>query len=368
MKRITIKHFGNIQEATLDLKKFNVFIGPQSSGKSTIAKVISFCYWVEEQHFSIREEFTLTGEEFWRKLGEYYNMKGYQTDDSYIQYESDLLVFTCSSREEYSCSYKDGTTTDYMHTKVVYVPSERNVVALPGLQDMSFNCNYFHDFLSHWYHARKQYDSNEAVAMLDLNRSYYVRESEDGSEDCIIDAGGQSHDISLANASSGLRSLVPLMVMVDYYSKDISTKQLFTRFVIEEPEQNLFPTTQKELVYHLLRLLNGTQDGCGFTVTTHSPYILATFSLLLFATKAASKSNVVKEQVEKILPDLSLSTEEFGAYYLDVKDGKVVLVNLIDDKTGMISQNELDTVSEEIAMDFNRIYSMYAKSKRGREG
>ena len=42
MQRIEIKNFGPIKELKLDVKDFMLFIGPQASGKSTIAKTIFF--------------------------------------------------------------------------------------------------------------------------------------------------------------------------------------------------------------------------------------------------------------------------------------------------------------------------------------
>ena len=41
MNTITIRNVGPIKDVTLDLNKVNVIMGPQSSGKSTIAKTIS---------------------------------------------------------------------------------------------------------------------------------------------------------------------------------------------------------------------------------------------------------------------------------------------------------------------------------------
>ena len=49
MSTITIKNIGPIKEVVeISLNRINVFMGPQSSGKSTIAKIISFCTWVEK--------------------------------------------------------------------------------------------------------------------------------------------------------------------------------------------------------------------------------------------------------------------------------------------------------------------------------
>ena len=40
MQRLIVHNVGPIRDADIRLKKVNVFIGPQSSGKSTIAKII----------------------------------------------------------------------------------------------------------------------------------------------------------------------------------------------------------------------------------------------------------------------------------------------------------------------------------------
>ena len=48
-KRLIVNNFGPIREVDIDLKKINVFIGPQGSGKSTIAKIISFCSWLDKR-------------------------------------------------------------------------------------------------------------------------------------------------------------------------------------------------------------------------------------------------------------------------------------------------------------------------------
>lgn len=48
MARLIIRNIGPIKNVDIELNKVNVFIGEQSSGKSTIAKIISFCSWLEK--------------------------------------------------------------------------------------------------------------------------------------------------------------------------------------------------------------------------------------------------------------------------------------------------------------------------------
>ena len=47
-KKLIIKNIGPIKDIELSISKVNIFMGQQSSGKSTIAKILSFCNWVEK--------------------------------------------------------------------------------------------------------------------------------------------------------------------------------------------------------------------------------------------------------------------------------------------------------------------------------
>ena len=42
-KKLIIKNIGPIKDIELSISKVNIFMGQQSSGKSTIAKILSFC-------------------------------------------------------------------------------------------------------------------------------------------------------------------------------------------------------------------------------------------------------------------------------------------------------------------------------------
>ncbi|MDE5935466.1 MAG: AAA family ATPase, partial [Muribaculaceae bacterium] len=48
MPHLCIKNIGPIKDLDIKLNKINVFLGPQSSGKSTIARIISFCQWLQK--------------------------------------------------------------------------------------------------------------------------------------------------------------------------------------------------------------------------------------------------------------------------------------------------------------------------------
>ena len=46
MVHLVVRNIGPIKDIELDLNKVNLFMGPQSCGKSTLAKIISyFIFW-----------------------------------------------------------------------------------------------------------------------------------------------------------------------------------------------------------------------------------------------------------------------------------------------------------------------------------
>ena len=92
-KRISIRNVGPIKDIDLDLNKVNVFMGEQSSGKSTIAKIISFFNWIEKD-ISIHQSFEkyVSDENFFiEKLESFHKMKGYFNSNSELIYISETL-------------------------------------------------------------------------------------------------------------------------------------------------------------------------------------------------------------------------------------------------------------------------------------
>ncbi len=67
--------------------------------------------------------------------------------------------------------------------------------------------------------------------------------------------------------------------------------------IIEEPEAHLFPEAQKEISALIALLSNMKQSQ--ITITTHSPYILASINNLILAHK------VGKKYPEKVTPKVN---------------------------------------------------------------
>jgi len=168
--------------------------------------------------------------------------------------------------------------------------------------------------------------------------------------------------VHLNNASSGQQESI--RILQDIFLALIEQQKVFR--IIEEPEAHLFPEAQKQMIELLAILVNADPDN-QVIITTHSPYVLTVFNNLLFANRVIEKNPDAREEVSKIIDNQSLiSAGDFAAYSLNPSQadeaGEDYCVNLINERTQVIDQNYLDTVSEELSNDFRTLYDLHTKS------
>ncbi len=352
MKHLIVKNVGPVRDIDICLKRFNVIIGPQSSGKSTVAKILSTCEWIEKEVATTRDEKAIGNREDFRRLVEtFHKMEGYfdTTSPSYIFYETDFVTIEYGETDFCVVLKKDA---DYHRQKICYIPSERNMIALPELNGFEFKTTNLRSFLFDWYRAREYYNPDNKVDILGLGVKYYYNKNLQSKNDRVQHVNGETYDISLSNSSSGLQSAIPLIVMLQYYSeqyfKEYDFKSSFeqetklkkmrsaltreialelykpgyaeeevprltkefndklhtndpaaidifskyddacnrlmipdrTTFIVEEPEQNLYPFTQIALLDAMMSLCSSSWEH-GYTITTHSPYLLNYLNVLV---------------------------------------------------------------------------------------
>lgn len=239
MRHLIIKNVGPIKNVDIELKRFNILIGAQSSGKSTIAKILSTCSWVEKEIATTQNPNAVQDAASFKSLVEnFHKMVGYFNDDSEIYYETDAIKIHYLPTN-LQVNLKDDVI--YKRKKVCYIPSERNIVTLPELQGYEFKATNLRSFLFDWLAAREYYGpANKTENILDLGVRYFFNDNEPFEKDRIEHSNGVTYGISLPNASSGLQSVVPLFIMLQYYSgqyfKDYSGK---VSFVSKAKERNL---------------------------------------------------------------------------------------------------------------------------------
>jgi len=209
MRRYKIHNLGPVKNAEFSLNKINVFIGPQSAGKSTLEKIISFMMWLEKEAIKHQDTDFIDDNFINEQLVEFHKLSGYFNANTIISYQSDIIGFEYGNGK-HSVKKMDGFSKGE-YGKNSYIPAERNIVGLSNISAVPFQNNYIRSYLFDWLSINKRYTKDSKLDILDLGVKYLNDEKK--GDQFLLDDG---NSISLENASSGLQSLTPLYVFVDY--------------------------------------------------------------------------------------------------------------------------------------------------------
>lgn len=335
MRHLVIKNLGPIASADIQLGKVNVLIGMQSSGKSCVLKTACYCVWVEKRlELSQKINGFGKGSAFIDIMTDYYQMAGYVHPDTYIEYESSHLSFSYDhATKSFNLKWKSGHW-NYKKAKVSYVPADRNLVAaIPGWSSLSLDGNMV-EFMSDWDRARRfvkneddflglgmsyAYDSqsNTDNIRLENGATLKLRESSSGIQsllpmyvhlDYLTDGQYREDETKMSYEQREERKNLLSTIYANLYKKNVQQgdavvyvsiegfdyafsedkhakkfKQTYEKYVkvdhseifLEEPEDNLFPSTQCQFVNWILDKIAVHDDS--LFVATHSPYILNQF-------------------------------------------------------------------------------------------
>ncbi len=378
MSRIKIKNFGPIKEGYqeddgwMDVKKVTVFIGNQGSGKSTVAKVISTLSWIEKAinrgDFSEAWSF----HDFKTKF-EYHGLRGYFKDETIIDYQGDLYSILYDSSQNRWPIITKKENSNYIVPKIMYVPDGRSFLSViknaTGVRGLPYSLFDFAEELK-----RGQADTNGKEIQLPINGVNYKYESDTESSFII----GNDYKVNLLAASSGFQSLVPLFIVSDNLSKivnngtdispanisvdqsirmtnEISTVMLNNNLsdtekikivnrikgkfqnkafinIVEEPEQNLFPSSQRQILNKLLEF-NNLNDGNKLIITTHSPYLINYISLAVKADDLKTKvetDNLINKLNDIVPLNSTVNAKELVIYELNEADGSIKKLGSFD--------------------------------------
>lgn len=160
--------------------------------------------------------------------------------------------------------------------------------------------------------------------------------------------------IPLKDASSGQQEVLRLLQGL-FLSIGLQNRKEF--FVVEEPEAHLYPLAQKELINAFAVFLNTIPQG-KIVVTTHSPYILACINILLFANYVSNEigQHNLNGSISNIPRPFWLNSSIFNAYSLGQNDN--YCVDIKDPVTGLIDQNYLDAISEQLGLQQQELYNL----------
>ena len=221
MNRLEIRNIGPITYIDIPINRVNVIIGKQSSGKSTIAKVLSFCLWLEKDIVAHQNKDYIDSELLRKELLNYHKMSNYFNEGAYIHYEGNYISFKYHDLEHFNITLKEGFN-NAKNGKVAYIPSERNLVVLNNISSLSMDKSYVRDFLFNWLTAHSKYTKNDAMPIVDLNVRYYYDE-ESKSDKIILP---NEKELEIDEASSGIQSVIPLYIYMNYVTKWIFENEI----------------------------------------------------------------------------------------------------------------------------------------------
>ena len=384
-KTLHVENFGPIGNASVELRAVNLFIGEQSIGKSTLAKLIT----VFTDYISLCK-LIMGGIALWDSQLREYNLDIYKNDDYFIAYDmmEEGKKFHIEFRPKYISYYLtigDETITEadriYSHimdlkldkiyheeeviraakepekknllellTNSIYIPAERiiysvltNLMPALTLASSTVPKNLLR-FMVELGNAKSEYPDFH-IQLLNVAFKH-----EAAGDTIVIDDA--DNNIPISAASSGIQSLVPLLLVLHY----AITKREYSSFVIEEPECNLFPTKQVELLKEILKAVKHPTRT--LTITTHSPYLLSAMNNLLFAGMLTEQyGEGIKSYIDDIVPqEYQLKACDCSVYSLGKEiNGGEYCRSLMDPETGMIDFNSLDEVSEELGGEFESL-------------
>jgi predicted ATPase len=371
MSKIKIENFGPIIDSGwIDISKVTVFIGNQGTGKSTIAKLISTLTWIEKDIYranaygeetKVIEKVKKSNLKYYL---EYHRIENYVTESTGIFYIGNAYTIDY----EYGKFAIKKSNTKYYYPQIIYIPAERNFISYvnnPG--DSKFIPRGLVDFVTDFNLAK---ENTKYPLNLPVNKAkiYYSK-----SDESLHLSENKRYKIKLTESSSGFQAIAPLYLVSEFLADKVKTsenkmdsseqtqfrkrigeiynnsslteeqrrvalselttalnKKAFIN-IVEEPELNLYPSSQWSLLQSLLKFNNYSDDN-KLIITTHSPYIVNYLTLAIQADYLKEKIGNSKRRLN-ILKDIvalesTVSNTNVSIYQLNDKVQKLESLNI----------------------------------------
>ena len=314
---LRIENFGPIIEVEIDnIRPLTVLIGESGNGKSTILKVLSLFRWIYKQinlrsylqHAKVKR----TGIGF--KIQTLLKTSGiheYLRQDSVIIYQRD--TYTIEMRNKSVNIRFTIAPDDLCLDKVCFISDKRAMIAdfIDGKMERKVANYYLQDTIDNFI---KAYDVIRQFPLEFLGVSFKVDKSKNAPERLTIQGlADEGYSIEMKNASSGIQTVTPLVMIVEYFATKydatesmnsalfqyMTNTDLLKEFsavknvgeisrrsvhiMVEEPELSLYPESQKSLVDYLVKACYYDVHDYDMTLmmATHSPYIVNYLNLLM---------------------------------------------------------------------------------------
>ena len=362
-ERLTIKNFGPIKEMALELRVVNIFIGDQSTGKSTVAKILSLIKEMFEMVFEdeSKQIHNFKDVAFEEQL-KFHGLTGYLKSNTFIEFVDSCNYFKYEEKKINIKKEKRGKSKKDTRIRA-FIPSYREAATL--LKD-SVNAivaagaqlpKLFYLFSQDVINAKNAKTLYDYTYILDIKYKYL------GNKEMIVLKNGQ--EIFIEDASSAIISGIPMLLVFDdaVESMHPTPNRIYhyanqPYVIIEEPELNCFPTTQKKIMEHFIsnikfEVRNGFDYYCRLLITTHSPYILTSLNNMMYAYIVGQKDAVEVNDI--INQKYWINPEDVSAYML-LTDGSAE--DIFDREEGLIKAEKIDGVTNILNEQFSSLLNL----------
>jgi len=317
---IIIRNFGPISEVEIaDVRPLTVFIGESGSGKSTIMKVIVLFRWIYKmvnirsylKHANITQSpFTFNFKSYLKNNGFADFIKDnteiiYRKGNNIISYKGSLDAAITIPADELSLE------------KMCFIADKRNLIPdiLAAKKKDNIPMNFFLEETFNDFSIASEFIKELRIDYLGIK--YLSKESNAGTKYYIESIKEEDeYTIKLEDSSSGTQTVVPLSIIIEYFSRHYDFESRFNKIIfkymsqsdnlkdfradqnigdiryknihvhIEEPELSLYPESQRSLINFIVnRCFIDKPAGYNMSLmmATHSPYIINHLNLLIMA-------------------------------------------------------------------------------------
>lgn len=412
-RNLIVRGFCGIKEVNLNLRRFNVFVGPQASGKSLLAKLDYFC---QEALGQMLVAAAVTGdfEEYRRlvdlKFKNYFPPKTWGKSRPFeIQSRiGDIWIYLKGSPKKGSLQLSFSDEVEFRFGRM----AKRLAQLVSKFGEDRFLINGEDYYLSRYLLRMSEFvmrdEVFESLLFVPAGRSFFanldravwpILQRQKSIDPFLIQYGVHYESVKGAYRRASIYSnkdergvvnspsrsnlwraiggelviekedeyvkfedgrMVPvanlssgqqelLPLLIGVFSS--SSDESRKMIYIEEPEAHLFPSAQKDVVEFIVSGFNEMSAGSGVFITTHSPYVLASINNLLAAHRVSRKRGRGR-LVENIYPrQCWLDIDHLSCYAVQGGGAE----SIVDHEFSIIDASYIDSVSSSIAYGYEAL-------------
>jgi predicted ATPase len=372
---IIIRNFGPVKDIEIkNISPFTVFIGESGSGKSTVMKVIVLFRWIYKM-LNIRSYLkyaNISQSPFNFDFNQYLKNNGFS---DYLKLDTDIIYQKGSIIIHYKTALRTSPISvpqkELSWEKMCFIADKRNLIPdiLAAKKNDKIPMSFFLEETFNDFIISSKLIKELIIYYLDVK--YLSKATSLGTKYLIESINStDNYTVNLEDSSSGTQTVVPLSVIIEYFSKHYDFKSTFNNVIlkylsqsdnlkdfrtdlnigdikhknihihIEEPELSLYPESQRSLINFIVnRCFVEKHNDYKMTLmlATHSPYIINHLNLLI---KAYDRDTLIE--------GAKLNYDDISVY--QVADGKIIDLKI---------QNKRLIYTNPLSDPINNIYNEY---------